>query len=207
MMNYSEIVAAAQAYSDRSDAATVANSDNFLRLVEARANRILRTEEMSVQYDIPTVQDQAEYDLPVDYAGMRSISLETDGAIKPLFYLSPEVIDWQVDAESYTDVIYYTIRSKQIVIMKPPADATSNIRINYWKKVPELTSVVNTNWLSEMHPDAYVYGMVAEISRFVKNFEVAKSWDEKFESCMNEVIAANWNDKWSGNPMVMVIEE
>lgn len=206
-MNYSEITSAVLAYSDRSDVATTANFDVFLRMVEARVNRMLRNEEMCIEYDIPTVQDQAEYSLPSDYAGMRSISLETDGAIKPLFYLTPEGTDWKVDDESETDVVYYTIRAKKLVLMKPPADADSNIRINYFKKVPELTSVASSNWLSEMHPDIYVAGLMVEVCSFVKNSDAANGWNQKFVAAMDECIAANWNDKWSGTPMFMVVEQ
>jgi len=206
-MNYSEVVAAVQAYSDRSDSATIANMDVFLRMVEARVNRALRNEEMCIQYDIPTVQDQASYDLPADYAGMRSISLETDGAITPLAYINPELTDWQVDNESYDDVVYYTIRSKKLVLSKVPGDALSNIRINYFKKVPELTSTDTTNWLSEMHPDAYVNGAMVEVSAFVKNVEAASAWDARFNVSVAEIIASNWGDKWSGTPMVMMVAE
>ena len=206
-MNYSEIVAAATAYSDRSDSATSANMDVFLRMVEARVNRVLRNEEMCEEYDIPTVQDQAEYSLPADYAGMRSISLETDGAIQPLQYLNPEATDWLVDSDDETEVLYYTIRSKKLVLMKPPADADSNIRINYFRKVPELTSVDNTNWLADIHPDIYVSGLMVEISSFIKNGEAAAAWNEKFKAAIDECIASNWSDKWSGTPMFIRIAE
>lgn len=206
-MNYSEITAAALAYADRSDSATTANIDVFLHMVEARVNRVLRNEEMCEEYDIATVQDQSDYSLPADYAGMRSISLETDGAIQPLEYLNPESTDWLVDSDDETDVKYYTIRSKKLVLMKPPADADSNIRINYFKKVPELTSTDTTNWLSEMHPDIYVAGLMVEIASFVKNPDLARSWNEKFAAAVDECIAANWSDKWSGTPMFIRIAE
>ena len=206
-MNYSEVVAATQAYSDRSDPATVANMDIFLRMVEARVNRLLRTEEMCLAYDIPTVKDQAEYALPSDYAGMRSISLETDGAIQPLVYINPELTDWQVDNESYSESLYYTLRAKEIVLMKPPADSSSSIRINYFRKVPDLTSVANTNWLADMHPDVYVSGMMVEVSAFIKNKEAADSWNDRFSAAMDEVISANWNHKWSGTPMTIMVAE
>ena len=205
-MNYAEIKDAALAYADRSDSATSANIDVFLRMVEARVNRVLRNEEMCIQYDIATVQDQSDYSLPSDYAGMRSISLETAGAIQPLQYLNPEAADWLVDSDE-TDVLYYTIRSKKLVLMKPPADTASNIRINYFKKVPELTSTDTTNWLSTMHPDIYIAGLMVEISSFVKNIPASKAWNEKFKAAVDECVAANWGDKWSGTSMFIRIAE
>lgn len=204
-MNYSEVVAAALAYSDRSDTAVTNSMASFIAMTEARVNRLLRNEEMSITLDIPTVADQAAYALPSDFAGARSVSLETDGAITPLTYVNPELIDALVDDEGQEDLQFYTLRNKEIVVMKPPSDNLSNIRITYFKKVPNLNSVDDTNWLADLNPDVYVNGILFEISCFIKNKETAEAWNARFTSSMDEVVAANWNDKWSGNPLVMMV--
>lgn len=205
-MNYSEIVAAIIAYSDRSDAATTGTIDSFLRMAEARINRLIRNEEMSTELDIPVVALQSEYALPADYAGMRSISIETAGAITPLQYLNPESTDWLVDSDE-ADVKYYTIRSQNIELMKPPSAIGSNIRIHYFQKIPALTAAAPTNWFADLHPDIYLSGAMVELCGFLKNYDSAAKWNEKFAAALDECGLANWNDKWSGTPMFIKVAE
>jgi len=77
------------------------------------------------------------------------------------------------------------------------------IEIVYYQKLVPLTSLATTNWLSASHPDVYTFGLLVEISSFVKDAEAKALWDARF---MDAVAAIQTDDdriRWSGTPLTI----
>jgi len=196
-MNYSEVVALALSYSDREDKEVHDNMDNFLRVAEARINRALKVQKMSMRTQISTKKDKEYYGLPEDFAGLRDIKVFSESSPKSrttLSYLSPE----QMNAESGKDTsyIYYAMVANQLQVMPPQNNKI--IEIVYYRKVPALNGIMETNWISVYNPDLYLYGLMVEINSFTKDAEAKLLWDDRFVGALSEIKTDDQETRWSG---------
>jgi hypothetical protein len=203
-MLYSEIKSLALAYADRSDnTKVVSNIDSFIKIVESRMNRFLRTTESQVRAIIITVADQEYYELPEGFDGVVDLEIrETDDSKKryTLDYLTPEQMNILAGNENNQSTLKgYSIVADQLQIM-PPQDGMV-MEMIYFRKVVGLDSTNTTNWLSINHPDCYIFGLVVEIYNFVKNFQAAQMWDERFKSSLSEINSSSDLNRWSGNSL------
>jgi hypothetical protein len=200
-MNYSEISSLALSYADRNDSEVTSRIDLFLKIVETRINRELKTKDMSARAEITTVLDQEYYSLPADFAGLRDIEIkETSGAVLrcSMRFMSPEQIDGI--AGRNLGGYYYTIVGNELQIM-PTQEAGKIIEITYYQKLTPLTSTATTNWLSDDNPDVYIFGLLVEISSFVKDPPTKAIWDERFREALSIIQSDDDKVRWSGTPM------
>ena len=208
-MNYLEVKEIALSYSDReSDAELPAKIDSFLRIVEARVDRVLKVQRMTVRTLLTTVAGQEYYGLPSDFAGLRDIEVRSadtvDGEARDrvtLEYLSPEQMNSATGIPASQSNIYYTIIANQLQI-SPPQDSNV-LELVYYRKLPNLTENDNTNWLSEDNPDTYVFGLMVEISAFVKNEQSTALWDARFKESLAEIDLDDSKSRWSGTALQM----
>lgn len=207
-MNYTEITTLALAYADREDDEVTNNIDNFILLVESRINRKLKTLDMSARsvIDLTTFPDQEYYVLPDDFGGLRDIEINTVTRRKTLVYLNPEqmnnLISSSADSLNITK-IYYTVIARQIQIW--PKQSAGNLEIVYYQRVPNLTSADPNNWIGDEFPDAYIHGIVQEISAFAKDSEAFKIWKLRFNESLDEIQLEDRENRWSGTPLEVKI--
>jgi hypothetical protein len=82
----------------------------------------------------------------------------------------------------------------------PVPDQTYTATLTYTVKVPALTSTANNNWMMTKHPDAYLYGVLAEMSALIKDAESAKAYWTLMYQVMDEIKIASQRDS-SGSSM------
>lgn len=199
-MNYSEVISAALNYADREDSEVSLRLDTFLRVVESRVNRILQTRNQCKRAYITTDIDKDFYGLPADFAGLRYIQIKdshNDSLGLTLEFVTPEYMN--MAALEGNDLKRYTIINNQLHIY-PRLDNLS-LEIIYYQRLPALTNIANSNWLSTNYPDAYIFGLLTEISSFVKDIEAASLWDARFKEIMQEMEHEDSIDRWSGPPL------
>jgi hypothetical protein len=209
-MNYTEITDLAYDYADRSDADSLAQKDKLLRIVESKINHKLKVMEKEVALSIPIVAGTLNYAMPADFGGLRSIRWEDNGRHAPMKVLTPEVYDDEIDnpphvlrndPNSGQDIGYIIKEDRRIYIS---VDLESgDIKGTYLQRVPELTAVATTNWVSDDYPDCYVFGLTTEIASYVKNRESAAFWDARFKEALEDIKDDDFHQKWSGNPLQM----
>jgi len=205
-MNYTEIVDLALGYADRTDAGTTGNVDLFLKVVEARVNKKLKTQKMGSRNSQPCVVDQTLYDLPADFSGLRDIKIVDGSSKKTLSLTTPEHLNMLEDnpnsviVDPSLDDGYYAIIADQVQIY-PSQKNTATLDLVYYKKVPSLNSSDTTNWLTDNNPDCYVFGLVVEISAFVKDTVAKDLWDVRFKESMLDIHLDDARSRWSGPPM------
>ena len=202
-MNYEEIKALAISYSDRNDVEITANIDNFIRVAESRINRALKTQQMETRVSIPTIAEQEYYDLPVGFGGLRDIEIratEDDRKRYTLAYISPEQMNNRSShSDDGTYKIYYTIIANQIQIM-PPQDGKI-MELVYYKLITALDGTNTTNWISDTYPDLYLFGILVEITSFVKDDVASSLWSDRFTSTLNEITLDDDKTSWSGTSL------
>ena len=209
-MNYADIVSLSLSYSDRSDLEVTSRVDNFIEIVEARMNRLLETRRMSARSIVATIKDQEYYGLPSNWAGMRDIEIygtasdpSSAQGRQTLQYLTPEQMNQKTGLPTATysvnSQIYYTIVANQIQIF--PTQDSRTMEIVYYQTVPNLNATDTDNWLSFAAPDAYIFGILVEISAFVKDATTSSLWDNRFLQVMNQISDDDKNDRWSGGTL------
>jgi len=202
-MNYDEVKELALAYADREkDTEILAKIDLFIRVTEARVNRVLKVQKMSVRTQIMTVLDQEYYGLPLDFSGLRDIEIRTDDTAQDritLQYLSPEQMNDAAKRGATSKKIFYNIIANQLQIY--PTQDSKLLELVYYSKVPALNSVDATNWMSLDNPDVYLFGIMVEISAFVKDAAAAQLWDTRFVAAMEEIHHDDKLTRWSGTSL------
>ena len=196
-MIYSEIKDVALAYSMRKDQETVEMMDSFLLMVESKMNRALDTKEMAYRTVLITSEDKGYYGLPDGFMAMRDIQVETEisgGEKNTPIYVSPEVMNNAISINS--DVLIYTIIANQIQLH--PVQDNQLLEIVYRKRIPALTSKEQSNWVSIQTPDAYIFGLLVEISSFAKDAEAAQLWNSRFDEVLNTLQREDDVNRWSG---------
>ena len=198
-MNYTEIKQLALGYADREDVEVVNNMDNFIRIVESRINQRLKVQKMSVRSLMLTVQGQEYYGLPPDFNGMRDIeyTMQDSQERVTLEYINPkQANDYN---NKYKDVRAYTIIADQLQIIAAPQNGV--IEMVYYKKLPPLSGASNVNWVSDEYPELYTYGILVEISSFVKDVAAVQMWEARFQGVLDSM---NYDDaltRWSGTTL------
>jgi hypothetical protein len=204
-MTYSEVVDTALSYADRVDSDIQARMQMFLAVVESRVNRLIRTRNQSKRAYIVTALDKEYYGMPADFAGLRDIELRPtqDSPIRiTLQFVAPEVMNNRAGHPDSDPC--YTIINNQLQIW--PKQDGQILEIIYYQRVPPLTSVNPTNWLSELNPDVYLFGALTEISSFVKDADAAILWDKRFLAAIDDIIMEDAIDRWSGpTPIVRLV--
>ena len=207
-MNYTEIKDLALSFADRTDADTENNVDGFFRMVESRVNRKLRTMGMSTNHDLLLTAEVNSFVLPSGFGGARNIA-HVDGDKKTTIKMvTPEKLDelsdipngLQLNATNNIEVSGYI--DSDTLYFWPPLDS-GKISLLYYMKVPEITAVAPTNWLSDDYPDVYINGLCKEIAAFNKDRDAKLGWDEQFKLALAEIKIEDKHNRWSGAPMQM----
>lgn len=214
-MDYSEIVEASLSFADRTDTETVAKIPVFIKMVESKINRVLRIQEVEVSTVIEMFDGGSTSGgaLPADFSEIREAAIYDLGAdaYVPMQYVTPKVFADLLKnpnlpvGRQYASQAVYTIRSN--VLSTSAAFATGlTAVIQYYKRVVPLTEAEPDNEISALYPDAYIAGIVFEISSFVKNPDAAAAWNDQFNSILGELTSQNWLKKWPASSLVTIIE-
>ena len=202
-MVYDEIVALTLSYADREDEEVIGKIDSFIKIVEARINRKLRIFDMTIRATID-LDGEEYYGLPPDFGGLRDIEVanDADGGRCTLKYMSPEQLN-NLQRRSKSgepqSQIFYTLIANQVQIY--PAKLTGILEIVYYQRLVPLTTSNPTNWLSSKSPDGYIFGIMTEISAFVKNKESTALWNERFRTVIDEIEQEDGKSRWSGTAL------
>lgn len=202
-MDQSKVISASKAYTDRYDEELDSAIPAFLRIVESKINTAMKTGAQSVRAQIPLNAGQEYYSLPCDFGGFRDVELVNIGgsansngaAGQTLVYLAPEEMN-KISRKGNQRNMYYTITANQIQIA--PANADEVLEVVYYQLVPPLLNPTDSNWLSDKHPDAYVFGLCAEISAFAKDDLGFQGYDARFKESLASITMDDQITRWSG---------
>ena len=202
-MKYAEIISTAIDYADRKDDdGEIANViDSFLRIVEARINRVLKVQDQSKRAVMVTVEGQEYYGLPFDFSGLRDIEIRSTliaSERSTPMYLNPEQMNNHVTVGS--SKYAYTIIDGQIQLN--PTTDNCLIEIIYYSTLEPLNdNSTQETWLSRSSPDMYIFGLLVEISAFVKDVASTQVWDERFKSELANLSKDDQESRWSGTSL------
>ena len=192
---YAELLTAAANWTGRLD--LTSRIPEFITLAEAKLNRDLRCRQMEQRSYATATEYMA---LPTDYLELRNVQLNTTPKT-PLKTVPPEYGDTYYSNASGKP-IYFAILANQIQLMPAP-DATYEIEIDYYQKIPALTGSNTTNWLLSYAPDMYLYAALLEASVYLTDDPRIPGWRDGFQSVFNSLNSSDRKQRWSGAPMVV----
>lgn len=202
--NYAELQQAIANYTHRTDLTGVI--PDFIRNAEARLNRSLRSQEMERRVKA-TISSEYQA-LPNDYLEMRNIQVNSTTGTRFLEYVTPQQLD-QVTSKLDSGVApcYFTIIGTELQFSPVPTVPT-DIEIAYYQRIPVLGATIkgiyiNTNWVLDKHPDAYLYGSLLHAEAYGYKDARLPLWKQAYDEAINEINQLDSRARWGGGAMQM----
>jgi hypothetical protein len=152
---------------------------DFITLFEAHANRRLRVRQMETSTTLTPSSGSAT--LPSDYLAWRRVTWTGD-VRNELEYVHPSYLQAAYpDTPSGTPRIF-TIEGSTLKV-RPVS--TTGLEFDYYEKIDALSGTVN--WLYTAHPDAYLFGSLAEAQGFNVDFEKLALWKARRDEVLDEI--------------------
>ena len=177
---YGDLQAAVARFLRRGD--LTGDIPGFIALAEAQMNRRLRARSMIGR---ATAVLPGEYaDTPADFLGVRTFSL-VGAPPRPLRYVTPEGMDELACAGSGSPR-FYTVVGGQFRFHPAPQASVTGL-LTYWRAIPALSDAAPSNWVLQRHPDAYLYGALAQSAPFLKADERLAVWGGLFSQAVADI--------------------
>jgi len=163
---------------------TTAETDEFLLLAEAKANRRL-ARNWNRQASATVNTDASGYGtLPTGFLGLVSIRRNVNGSL-PLVQVSWDAIDAMNPYAIADDATHYAISGTQFRVA-PVCDDDFVLRFD--KTIAALTSLNTTNWLLTLAPDYYLFaGQAAAAAKF-KAYDEAALLQAQADNILDELV-------------------
>tara|TARA_R100000700_G_C3169607_1_gene144331 strand:+ start:1385 stop:2059 length:675 start_codon:yes stop_codon:yes gene_type:complete len=205
LSNYTELKSTIANWLNRSDLSSEI-ADDFIKLTEADFNSKLRIRKMITQVSI-TIDSETE-SLPADFLQVRDFYIESGSRKFALRYMTPSQMD-QTKGTSNTGLpLAYTILGDTFRFMPRPDDDYTS-RLNYYKKIPALTSSNTTNFILSDHPAIYLYGSLFHAANFLGGYnpQQVQTWQQMFATSMERLEQNDREDQYSGSPLQVRSED
>ena len=197
LSTYDELKTSIANWADRDDLTNFI--PDFIALTEARFNRALRLRSMEQKQVAMTVGGQSNYALPVNYLQMREFRLNNNPTVS-LTYVSPEIFEaWNLGSGIPK---FYTIIANEIRIGPTPA-GVYEMEMLFWRKFPNLSPTVASNWMLLNAPDVYLYGALLELEPFIQNDARIAVWGSGYSKAIENIQLQDDKDRHSGSALTV----
>lgn len=190
LANYTDLKASAATWLHRSDLTTMI--PDFIALAEAQFQRVVRNRNMEQRATASATQYMA---LPDDYIEMRRLALQTT-PVQVLKLLSQEEANSLYSLSTGQPRGYVMIANQ--IQLAPSPDTTYTVEIDYFKKIPVLSSTNSTNWLLTAYPDLYLVGTLLMAAVHIQDDPRVPMWQANYMALLNDVNGVDKRSRFSG---------
>lgn len=178
---------------------TSAETDEFLLLAEAKANRRL-ARNWNRQASATITTDANGYaTLPTGFLGLVSLKQDLTGT-RPMTQVSWDSIDTLNPNADADRAVYYAISGTQLRVAPV---CTDDFLATFDKKVAALSSGNTTNWLLALAPDYYLFaGQSAAAAKF-KSYQEAALLQAQADNILDELVSQSNVAQFGNAEMVM----
>ncbi len=167
--------------------AVTADYNDALELVEAEINRRLALAPVRPMHTRASATLNAEYyTAPTGILDVDSLAIDGD----PVLATTPQNIQRMFEADDETAQPRFYAQVGADFRLYPTPDQSYTGALTYWAKVPGLTSVATTNWLSLAHPDVYFHGTLAHLAQEYFDEKMAETQAGLFDIALQKVLSA-----------------
>ena len=182
-MTYAELKTNIANYLNRSDLTSYI--DTFIDSTEAELNRRLRTKEMIKR--ATATADSQYLTVPTDWQEAINVEI-TSNNFSPLFQQSIESLDVyrKSNNNAVGQPVYYAMVDDSIELAPTP-DSSYTLQLTYYGKIDPLSDSNTSNFVSNDHPDVYLYGSLKHASIFLMEDERIPLFTNQFEKALEEI--------------------
>lgn len=189
LANYADLIAAAPNWLGRAD--LTARIPEGIALAEAKMNRKLRTKDMVTKNAAFSIT--GEYvAVPAGFGGVKMWHLN-DTPRSVVTPMSEDLMTANYGDGTTGAPVHFCVQGSNFRIQPTPSTATSSTLV-YYLQVPALTVSATTNWLMTSHPDAYLYGVNAEMCALAKDWQAAQTWEQRMYAILDEIVSISRRD-------------
>jgi len=171
-VNYVQLRAAIQEYSQDFEASFVDNVDTFIRLAESRI--LLRVKLPKFRKDVvatilgPNPLPNPLLAVPTDFLAPDSLVTVTPAGLVFAINKDPEFLDECYPDPTMTGVPrFYSMVNEAQLKLGPAPDATYPVKMGYYYQPPSIVDT-GSNWLGDHFPHALVSGSLVEACVYMK---------------------------------------
>lgn len=176
--SYAELQTAIASWLARDDLTTYI--PDFITLFEATAARKLRVRAMETTASITTTSGSGA--LPSDFLQVRRLTWTGSTPVE-LAYVHPTYLRGLYPSTDSGTPSHYTLEASSVVIR--PTDDTTTLQLLYYAKTGALSSALQ--WLFNNHPDAYLFGSLAEAHGFNVDMNQLATWKARRDEVFEEI--------------------
>jgi hypothetical protein len=158
---------------------------NFIQLAESRMSRELETRDQEKRATATLTSGDEYIALPTDLREVREVSLGTDPKTV-LSYFSPSSLDSTYSSNGSGKPLGFSIVGGEMKL-RPIPDAGYTAEIVYIGSLSSLSDSNLTNVVLSRHPDAYLYGALAEAYAFLLDETRAAQYMQRFSLAIEEI--------------------
>lgn len=191
--SFAELKTAIAAWLARDD--LTAYIPDFITLFEATAARRLRVRPMETTATL--TPSSGTVALPTGYLGHRRLTW-TGSPLGELQYVHPSVLRSLYPTTPSGTPAHFTIEGGNILV-RPTSD--TSLELLYYAKTGALSSALQ--WLFNNHPDAYLFGSLAEAQGFNVDINSMSTWLQRRDQVFDEIGKLDFRER--ANMSVSVI--
>jgi hypothetical protein len=187
-MTYTSLVAAIEAWLDRSDAELIANIPQFIKNAEVRITRELRVLPFVNAATSACVAGTAIVAKPANWLETVSINVGTGTGNNTRNAVLPRSYDylrsyWPDPSQTGVPKYYADYDLDHWLIAPTPA-SNYPFEVNYYRKLQGLDANNQTNALTDYAPDMLLYACLLESAPYLKNDERVATWQARYDRCL-----------------------
>lgn len=180
---YAELTTAIGTWEKRTFTAT--ETDQFIRLTEAKADRKLRQDFRRRTSATINTDSSGVGTLPTGFVGMTSLVRDVLGSV-PLKQVSWDALVLRNPYEIGDDAGVYAINGTTLMV----APVTDDDFIAKFSSVlTGLSGAATTNWLLTLAPDFYLFGCQAAASAYLKDYATASILQGQADAILDELVS------------------
>lgn len=185
----------------------VSKLPTFVRMFEAKANRTLKCRQMEQRSSAPIDLTTAEPEfitLPGDFHSMRKVRMSSElGKPRLKYATGAQMDDLRERNGNVTGTpIWFTIAGEEMELCPTPSSALT-VEMTYRKYLPALSDSNQQNWLLDMAPDAYLYGMLMEAAPYLHEDERIQVWASGVQGAVEQLNSLSDEALYNAGPLVM----
>tara|TARA_R110001606_G_scaffold93713_1_gene208079 strand:+ start:351 stop:971 length:621 start_codon:yes stop_codon:yes gene_type:complete len=138
--------------------------------------------------------------LPTDFESARSVRLVTGDNGGELRFQAPEQMRKQVATGKPT---FFTVIGNEIQFDRVP-DSAYTLEIQYYRKEPSLSTLIQTNAILTSHPSIYLYGALAQVYFFSQDEQQALKYTQLFISAIKGANKADKKGRYGPAPSMSI---
>ena len=182
---YADLVNTIKRWLNRADVED-ADISTFIYFAGNAANQVLRVPAMETTVLIE-VTEGGKITLPSDFLELRAMTAEwnSDQSV-PLERVSWDQFVNFRNRDPGTQARFFSRQGPYLFITPAPAEG-ARVTMHYYRSMPDLSPEEPFNWLSDLSPQAYLYGALHYAQLFLFNEERAEYWKGKYQSELERI--------------------